>query len=167
MRIAVPSVSRSAAAAIACAAALGFTASAHAETATLETEGTIAAGGLKYTTDGYALATMTVNFPSKKTFSIAGVVRDVCPKDGNGAYVDVEYATYDPAGSLYHSVGTLGKDTNGCGGSSEQFAYSTSRKIEYLQAVRVRVCERDTDGGSNAHLKTACSQFYSFGNPKR
>jgi hypothetical protein len=158
---------RSVAAAVACAAGLGFTASAQAETATLETEGTIAAGGLKYTTDGYALATMTVNFPSKKTFSIAGVVRDVCPQDGNGAYVDVEYSMFDPAGSIYHTVGTLGKDTNGCGGSSEQFAYSTSDKIEYLQGVRVRVCERDTDGGSKASLKTACSQFYSFSNPRR
>jgi hypothetical protein len=165
VRVAIPSPRRSAAAAVACAAALSFTASAHAETATLETDGTIAAAGLKYTTEGYALATMTVTFPSKRTFSIAGVVRDVCPKDGNGAYVDVETYIPGPAGAYFHPAGTLGKDTNGCGGSSEQFAWS-SKKIRYLAGVRVRVCERDADGGEHAYRKTACSQYYSFSNPK-
>jgi hypothetical protein len=165
LRVAVPSIRSSAAAVIACAAALGFTASAHAESATLDTDGTIAWGGLKYTTEGYALATMTVSFPSKKRFSIYGVVRDVCPKDGNGAYVDVEHYISGPAGAYFTSHGTLGKDTNGCGGSSEQFAWS-SGSIRYLAGVRVRVCERDADGGEHAIRKLACSEFYSFSNPR-
>jgi hypothetical protein len=163
LRANVLSVHRCGAAAIACAAALGFTASAHAETATLDTKNLMAQGGVKHTTDGYALATMTVSFPSKKTFSIAGVVRDVCPKDGNGAYLDVEYYRSSPVGAVFTSLGTLGKDTNGCGGSSEQFAYSTSKKIEYLSGVRVRLCERD----ASATVRTTCTKYHSFSNPKR
>jgi hypothetical protein len=155
---------RLAATALAVAAGLTFAATAHAESATLETDGMMAPQGINHTTKGYALTTFTVLFPSKKTFSISGVVRDVCPEDGYGAYVKMDYYVNGPAGGEFAGSRTIGKDTNGCGTSSEQFSVGSDRKLPNLDGVRVSVCEIDADSD---HHNDTCTFPKSFDNPLR
>ena len=155
---------RLAAAALAVAAGLTFTATAQAESATLDTNGVMAPQGIAHTTKGYALTTFTVLFPTKKTFSISGVVRDVCPQDGYGAYVKMDYYANGPAGGEFSASRIIGKDTNGCGTSSEQFSTGSTQKLPNLDGVRISVCEIDAD--SNHHNDT-CTFPKAFDNPLR
>ncbi len=137
---------------------------AHAESATLSTKGMMAPAGINHTSEGYALTTFTVLFPTKKTFSISGVVRDVCPQDGYGAYVWMDYYSNGPAGPEATGTRIIGKDTNGCGTSSRQFSIGSPRRLPYLDGVRIWICETDAD--SDGHNNT-CTQPKSFDNPLR
>lgn len=154
---------RLAATALAVGAGLTFAASAQAESDTLSTKGLMAPGGLSATTKGYALTTFSVLFPTKKTFVISGVVRDVCPADGNGAYVKYDYYHNGVAGSDFLTGGLAGKDTNGCGTSSEQFSISIPRKWDLLDGVRVWVCEHNAANKDNT--KDSCTFPKSYDNP--
>jgi len=148
---------------LAVGAALTFAASAQAESDTLDTKGLIAPGGLSATTKGYALTTFTVLFPTKKTFTISGVVRDVCPSDGNGAYVRYDYYTNGVDGGDYLPGGIAGKDTNGCGTGSEQFSIGIPKKWSLLDGVRVWVCEHDASDKDNS--KDSCTFPKAYDNP--
>ena len=75
-------------------------------------------------TPGKANAKGSVTFPSAKQFKVTGTVRDICPADGYGAYIEFRV---NFAGGGYAT--NLRKDTTGCkdGATQLQPGHASSR----------------------------------------
>jgi hypothetical protein len=107
-------------------------------------------------TKGSAHAYGSVEFDRRESALVQGRVNDLCPKDGNGAYLEM-YVTFGPKGSVsgrFQDAGVI-RDIAKCGGPGQDFKLRTptnnGKRINgvhlYLKecdmTARGRVCNGD------------------------
>jgi hypothetical protein len=100
-------------------------------------------------TKGKANAKGNVTFPSAKKFKVTGTVRDICPKDGYGAYIEFKISL---TGGAYSTQ--VRKDTTGCkdGALSYSLAHTFGRKIVSVGVTLIEI-DADTDTFGDAARK--------------
>jgi hypothetical protein len=101
------------------------------------------------TTKGKANAKGNVTFPSAKRFKVTGTVRDICPKDGYGAYIEFKV---NFVGGGYAT--DVRKDTTGCkdAATSYSLAHTFKRKIKSVGVTLIEI-DADTDAIGDAARK--------------
>ena len=93
---------------------------------------------------GYTRAAITVEFLSKRSYDIQGWVEDVCPQDGNGAYLRLRIET-----------GWVATDTNGCDTGRVYFDPPPVKRPTNVSSLWFDLCEIDADGNDhNTHYCT-------------
>ena len=100
-------------------------------------------------TKGKANAKGSVTFPSAKKFKVTGTVRDICPKDGYGAYIEFKV---NFAGGGYAT--DVRKDTTGCKDAATKYtvAHTFKRKIVSVGVTLIEI-DADTDAVGDAARK--------------
>ncbi len=100
-------------------------------------------------TPGKANAKGSVTFPSAKQFKVTGTVRDICPADGYGAYIEFRV---NFAGGGYGT--NIRKDTTGCkdGATKYSLGRKFSRKIVSVGVTLIEI-DADTDTLGDAARK--------------
>ena len=90
-----------------------------------------------------------MTFPSAKKFKVTGTVRDICPKDGYGAYIEFKV---NFAGGGYAT--DVRKDTTGCkdAATSYTLAHTFKRKIVSVGVTLIEI-DADTDAIGDAARK--------------
>lgn len=93
-------------------------------------------------TKGKASASGSVTFPTAKKVVVRGKVRDICPKDGYGAYIEFKV---NFVGGGYGT--NVRKDTTGCGDGAVSYSF-TKRFARKVRSVGVTLIEIDADSGA-------------------
>ena len=103
---------------------------------------------------GFVRGAVTVEFLNKKTFDVSGWIEDVCPKDGDGGYVQITTGLGD---------NITAQDTNGCDNGKVYFDPAPVKKNVDVRYVRATMCEKDGDGNTGTKAGYYC-QNYTFNN---
>lgn len=109
---------------------------------------------------GQARAIGTVTFQSAKTVVIAGRIRDVCPADGAGAYLQVRIVLEKSINNvIFRSVGA---DANGCGPDGVGFSMTLPNDGYPIRALRLILSEGER---SRYCSDTDCNDDFAVSNP--
>jgi hypothetical protein len=94
-------------------------------------------------TDGKAHTQGTIVWRSQRRATVDGRVRDICPTDGYGAYIEVNPIF---ANGRFGALKRRG-DTNGCGPNATSIAAMTFNTERRIHALFVCAVEIDMNGG--------------------
>lgn len=98
---------------------------------------------------GYARGGIQVEFLSRRAIDIEGFIEDMCPKDGESAYMQF-YATVN---GLRKTIYSGVADANGCGNGRRYFdpaPYKTPFKGNIINGFYAQVCTRNLENQAPA-----------------